>query len=389
MSMDRSQTATIGSPYPFAIIRERMIRHPGPVLDFSIAPRHEPPPDWLAAFVREEAGLAHRRSLPDEIDAFIEAAAQVLDQVYGVRVSPSSILPAPSGRAAMSALVASLIAPGDGVLVTEPGYPAFPRVATQRRARLTVLPLDPDSDFDLDVGSFGANDEGAGIRFAALNYPNNPTGAVISGEKVRALRERLDPDAVFFNDATYGPLTYGRPPVSLLSGEYAGVDGEATIELHSLGKLFALGPLGVAFLVGRDDLIGTIREYSEFAWSHLSSLHIRTGTNCLRNWDYVATARERFRGRLGRLRDVVTRLGLRSFPTAGGMYLMCRGPAAVSGRPVANAAEAAEALLRDHGLVVVPWEGPSGGYLRLSASYLPEELDALTELGGRLELTSR
>ena len=87
------------------------------------------------------------------------------------------------------------------------------------------------------------------------------------------------------------------------------------------------------------------------------------------------------RRRLDALREVVVGLGFRPYPVAAGMYLLCRCPASVHGRPVADATDAAERLLAESGLAVAPWQSTSRGYLRFSSAYLPEELDGLAELG--------
>jgi aspartate/methionine/tyrosine aminotransferase len=374
MSMVRDGRADPDSPYKFEVVRERLRRHPGPVLDFAIGRQQQLRPAWLESFVREHAELALARRGPEELEACVEAAAERLARVYGVEVGRAAVLAAPNARSAMSALAATLVAPGDPVLVTEPGYPVFSRLAAQCRARVLAAVLDPDRGFAPDLATL---DPAAPLRLAALNYPNNPTGAVLSGPALVALRERLGA-AVVFNDATYGPLTYEGPPSSLLAGARAGAP---LVELHGLGKLFGSGPLGLAFLVGHEDLVARIGRYGEFASTQLSSLQVRLATRCLESWEHVDALRERWRVRLAELLRVVSGLGFDPFPAAGGIYLLCRAPAEVDGRPIANAAEAADLLLARYGLGVVPWEVGRHGYLRFSAAYLPEELDALAGLG--------
>ena len=373
-----------GTTYQFTVIREKMRRHAGPVLDFALGRRSQPPPEWLETFVREHAALALHRRSDDEVEGFIDAAARMLDEVYGVRVEPEQILPAPSGRAAMAGLATVLLAPGDGVLVTEPGYPAFARIASQAYARVVVAALDPSQGFAPDLGGLA---EGAAPRLVALNYPNNPTGTVLSAASFAALRRHIADDTVVFNDAVYGPLTYTRPPWSLLADEFVG-GTEAVIELHSLGKLFALGPLGVAFLVGPGDSIDAIRRFSDFTWSQLSSLQLRAATRCLADWPYVAGVRDGLADRLQRLRGVVTALGFDPYPTDAGMYLLCRSPTAVADRRVTSAAEIAEILLEQHGLAVAPWDVGEHSYIRFSAQYRDADLDALSKLGGVSKLVS-
>jgi aminotransferase len=388
MSTNSSEEAYLRSSYPFAVIRERLNRHPGPVLDFALGQRREPPPAWLPGLVRDRSDLVLLRRGQKELDRFTEAAASMLGRIYGADVDAGAILPAPSGRAAMSALASSLIAPGDRVLVTEPGYPAFARIAAQRGARIAVAPLDPDRGFAPDLGVLDQSGADRALSLAALNYPNNPTGSTVSPETVQDLRGRLDPGGVIFNDAIYGPLTFDQPPQSMLAGRFGG-DGEpAIIELHSLGKLFSLGPLGMAFLVGDADRVVAVRQYSDFAWTQLSSLQVRVATRCLEDWGHVEKLRDSLHQRLAELREVVSELGFECFAAEAGMYLLCRAPGRIAMKPVAGAAEAAERLLEEHGLAVAPWEVPPHGYLRFSAAYRPEDLGALAELGRGSALAS-
>ena len=374
-----------GTTYQFTVIREKMRRHPGPVLDFALGRRRQLPPEWLETFVREFAPLVLRRRRDDEFEAFVDEAAGMLETVYGVRVAPLQILPAPSGRAAMAALATTLIAPGDGVLVTEPGYPAFARIAAQAHARLMVAPLDPSGGFAPDLEGLSADD--TVLRLVALNYPNNPTGTVLSRAAFADIRRHVAADTVLYNDAVYGPLTHHRPPWSLLADELSD-DNVPVVELHSLGKLFALGPLGVAFMVGPEEPIDAIRRFSDFSWSQLSSLQLRVATRCLADWQYVAVVRDDMAGRLERLRVVVTALGFEAYPTDAGMYLLCRAPTAVGDRQAASAAEVAEILLDEHGLAVAPWDVGDHSYIRFSAQYRDEDLDALSELGSGSRLVS-
>jgi aspartate/methionine/tyrosine aminotransferase len=367
--------------YPIAAVRERVRRHAGQVLDFAVGRHREPTPAGLQEMIRDHGDRSLLTSCSqDEIDAFSTTAATMLERTYGVRVAPAAILSVPGGRTAMSFLASSLIGPGDGVAVVEPAYPAFARVADQLRGRVHTVPLDPDRNFEPDPTTLAA-DVTADIAFAALNYPNNPTGAVIGAEALADLLGHFRPGTIVFNDATYGPLTFDIPPWSLLAASGAAAENLRLVELHSLAKLFVLGPLPVAFLVGEDQIIAELREFSEFAWSDQSSLQVRVALRCLEDGDQFTRMREVFKERLKRLHTTLQTLGFAPFPAKSGMYLVCRVPSAIGGRRVSSAGEAAEVLLARHGVAVVPWEIEPHSYLRFSAQYLEEDLEAFAKLG--------
>ncbi len=375
-----------GARYPIAAVRERVRQHDGPVLDFVLGKHREPAPAELAELLRgADPGLLVTSCGPDEARAFRQAASAMLQREYSIDLGADSILPVPGGRTAMSFLASTLIRPGDSVVVFDPAYPAFNRVAQQLGARVHKVPLDPDRQLAPDLGAL-SKEGAAQARFAALNYPNNPTGAIADGEHLGKLFGLLHPKAVVFNDATYGPLTFNRAPWSLLAQPAAVRRGHGLVELHSLAKLFSLGPIGVSFLAGDADIIGELREYSEYAWSDQIRLHFEIAVHCLRNSDHLATMRGVFSRRMRRLDATLAAVGFETLPARSGMYVVSRVPTAIGGRPVAGAGAAAELLLEEHHLAVVPWEVEPHEYLRFSAQYSEEDLRGLAALAtdGRL-----
>lgn len=285
----------------------------------------------------------------------------------------------------MSTLTACLLRPDDNVLVTEPGYPAFARVAAHQHVRIWRASLDPERDFlpDLDLLA-----KSGPIRIAALNYPNNPTGAVLMSSGVAELAARVGPEAILFNDAAYGPLVYeGSPPSLLGIGALEGLE-QPMAELHSLSKLFSLGPLGISYFVGTSDLIGELREYSDFAWAPLSSLHLQLARHCVVDEPLLDNVRSFFAKRIEALRATIVDLGFRPYPTPAGMYVLCSLPRSIAGTAVTGAQQAADILLDQFGLAVAAWEVAPHAYLRFSSLYREEDLESLAKLGERLEIVS-
>ena len=371
--------------YPFSVIRERLRDRGGEVLDFAIGSAGVPLAEPLAAIVQERPQLALRRSTPDEVESFAASAAEMLLRVYDVRVEPERVLAVPGSRVAISTLTACLLRPNDDVLVTEPGYPAFARVAAHQHARIWRAALDPERDFlpDLDLLS-----KSGPFRIAALNYPNNPTGAVLSRSGVAELAARVGPKAILFNDAAYGPLVYRGSPRSLLGlGALEGIE-QPMAELHSLSKLFSLGPLGISFFVGTSGLIEELREYSDFAWAPLSSLHLELARHCVVDEPLLDHVRDFYAQRIEALRATIGDLGFRPYPTPAGLYVLCILPTSIDGTQVTGAQQAADILLDQFGLAVAAWEVASHSYLRFSSLYREQDLESLAKLGERLEIVS-
>jgi len=368
------------SRYPFSAMRERLALHGKGALDFALGGAALPLDPVLEEVVSAQPHLALRRSSRGERQRFAEAAVEMLCKIYRVEVETECILPAPAGRLAMSALVAATLEPGDQVLVTEPGYPSFARIARQLNAEVHAVRLSPRSGFHPDFEGFPGLD---GIRLAALNYPNNPTGGVLSKDSVVELGNGLAHDAILFNDAVYGPLVHDDEPISLLRFHEQADLPQPAIELHSLAKLYALGPLGISFFVGTPELIESLRHYTEFVWAPLSSLQIELATRALEDAELLGGIRRFFSERVARLRSVIVDLGFDPYPTPAGMYVLSCLPNRIADTPVATAQQAADLLLDQYDVAVMPWDHEPDAYLRFSALYKPNDLEKLAGIASR------
>lgn len=373
------------SRYPFSVIRERLRARGEEALDFAIGSVGFPLAETLSELVEKQPQLALRRCAPEEVESFAASAVEMLSRVYGIQLEPESVLPVPGSRVAMSTLTACVLSPDDDVLVTEPGYPAFARVAAHQHVRIWRVPLDPERDFLPELEQLS---KAGPLRLAALNYPNNPTGAVLSRQGIAELAQRLDPQSIVFNDAAYGPLVYEGSPPSLLGVAAAEKLEQPVLELHSLSKLFSLGPMGISFFIGSRSLIDELREYSDFAWAPLSSLHLQLARRCLVEEALLEGMREFFGRRIESLRATVSELGFEPYATPGGMYVLCRLPESIAGTPVTGAQQAADLLLDQFGLAVAAWEAAPHAYLRFSSLYREQDLASLARLGDRLAIGS-
>lgn len=369
--------------YPFALIKERLAERGDQAIDFAMGRRSIPLPEDIASWVRSNWGLALQSASRADMEAFAEAAARYMAREYKIDVPSDHVLPTVGGRVAMTAFIACVLRPDDAVLVTEPGYPAFARLAQHRHARVITVPLDPDNAFAPRLSEAPAAAE---FRVISVNYPNNPTGAKLSGAVIANLGELASSETVLFNDATYGSLVYDEVPTSLLGiGAFEARETEI-VELHSFSKLFPLGPIALSFVVGSETTMREMKTYSEYAWSPLSRLQIQATIRCLDDAGRLQKLREFFPAQLERLSRTLTDLGFAPYPAPAGIYVLCRVPAMINGQAVASAEEAAGLLMEQFDIAVVPLDTAHQSYLRFSSLYEPEELKRLATLADQLEL---
>jgi aminotransferase len=372
--------------YPFTAIKEQLAARQERVLDFAVGRRTIPLPEAIYDWIRANADLALKPAGRAETDEFAHAASAYLARVYRAAVPAEWILPTPGGRAAMSAFVACTLNPGDQVLVTEPGYPAFARLAAHRHAEVLVSCLDPEDSFLPELDSVASAHNGT-IRVVSVNYPNNPTGAPLSAEVLAKLGEVASATTIFFNDATYGPLVYGEEPASLLGDGIGEPSQNEIVELHSFSKLFSLGPVAVSFLAGSEATMQSVSTYSEFSWAPPSRLQLKATSMYLHDEARLRELREFFPAQLQALRQTLIHIGFEPCPSPAGVYTICKVPSRIAGKPVTSAEQAANRLMDEFDLAVYPLDTHRHHYLRFSSLYRGEDLKRLSLLGERLQIT--
>ncbi len=371
--------------YPFTLIKEEIAKRKGAALDFAVGTSPFPLSPELSAWLRENSDLGLVPGNRDDIAAFASAASTYLGNTYGLDVSPEHILPTAGGRAAMGILAACTLTPADTVIVTEPGYPAFARLAAQRGASVIVSHLDPRNDFAPDFKYSQENARGT-VSMLAVNYPNNPSGSTLSPAVLEKLADIAAPGITLFNDATYGPLVYNDKPRALMSETFPAAGGSDVVELHSFSKLYPVGPLAVSFLAGSADLLGAMTTYSEYAWSPLSRLQLAVTARCLQDHDRIDRYREYLPGKLQALSLALQDIGFRPYPANSGTYLICDVPQSVAGTAVSSAQGAAKLLMDKFDIAVVPLGTQGHSFLRFSALYRPQDLGRLVDLKSKLEI---
>src|SRR5687768_9153630 len=110
---------------------------------------------------------------------FREAFAGFYDRRFGVEIdAESEVIPAIGAKECIYNLCFAFLDPGDAALASDPGYPVYTGGPTLAGAEAVVLPLVPELGFAPDLDAIDAADLDR-VRLIFLNYPNNPTGAVV------------------------------------------------------------------------------------------------------------------------------------------------------------------------------------------------------------------
>src|SRR6201991_3143927 len=110
---------------------------------------------------------------------FRRAFADFYDRRFGVEIDPASeVIPAIGAKECIYNLCFAFLDPGGVALASDPGYPVYTGGPIIAEARPEVMPLVPELGFAPDLDAVPA-EVAAKARLMFLNYPNNPSGAVV------------------------------------------------------------------------------------------------------------------------------------------------------------------------------------------------------------------
>jgi len=305
-----------------------------------------------------------------------EAIAEHYHERYGVSVSPEQILVTAGTSPAMLLLFMSLLERGDQVLLSDPHYACYPKFVKYADGEPLYLPVEEDDGFQLQPGAVR---EALTPRTRAIliNSPANPTGTVLSTERMEALAG-LGPWIV--SDEIYHGLTYEGPEHSIL--EFT----EHAFVLNGFSKAYAMTGWRLGYLIAPREFIRPLTaahgnffiSTNEFVqWAALAALK-EAGEDAAR---MRRVFDERRRAMVAGLRRIGLGVGA---PPTGAFYVLANARA-YTDDSLAFAFE----ILREAHVALTPgidFGRNAEGYLRFCyANALPRIEEALGRIGRFLD----
>ncbi len=143
--------------------------------------------------------------------------------------------------------------PGDVALASDPGYPVYTTGPLLAGATPVPMPLVEALGFQPDLDAI-PDEVRRRARLMFLNYPNNPTGAVVDGAFfARVVEFARANDIIVVHDNAYSEITYdGYRAPSFLAAPGA---KDVGIEVFSLSKTYNMTGWRSGAVVGNADLV--------------------------------------------------------------------------------------------------------------------------------------
>ena len=329
-----------------------------------------PPPAGVVARLCEIAGnepLSHRYSSVRGTAEFRRAAASWYLRKFGVKLDPDSeVLPLIGSKEGMAHLYFAYCGPGDYVLATTPAYPSHHDAVRLTGAELRFMPITEKNDFLPDFGKIPRRTADR-AKMLILNYPNNPTGAVLRDDA--AFREALQfaskRKMLVLHDFTYSEITFdGYKAPSFLSAPGA---KKAGIEYHSLSKSYSVPGWRVGFAAGNAEIISVLAKIKSYVDYGVPAFILKAATFALEGPDdRMRNTGKIYQSRRDALVGSFRAIGWNVPSPKGSMYIWAKLPekaAKMGSRGFCSR------LLLAEGVCAAPGEafGPGGeGYIRFS-----------------------
>jgi LL-diaminopimelate aminotransferase len=362
-------------PYMFAELERKVAekRQAGiDVISLGIGDPDTPTFSYIVDAMREAVGDTGAQKYPTNRgrEEFRQAFADFYGQRFGVEIDPGDeVMPAIGAKECIYHLCFAFLDRGDVALAADPGYPVYTGGPVLAGAELELLPLVPSLGFVPDLDAIPA-DRLEAARLLFVNYPNNPTGAVVpDGFFERVVELAREHEFLVVHDNAYSETTYdGYVAPSFLETRGA---KEVGVEVFSLSKGFNMTGWRCAAILGNADAIKTYWRLKTNVDSGLFEAVQLAGAAALRGpRKHVEEMCSIYQRRRDLVVDALGAIGVEVEPPKGTIYVWAPVPEGDT------SVSFAERVLEEAAVVVSPGSmyGPSGeGFFRISLT-TPDEL---------------
>lgn len=363
--------------------RAKALRAAGrPVIGFGAGEPDFPTPDYIveAAVAAARDSANHRYSPAGGLPVLKEAIAAKTLRDSGYEVSPADVLVTNGGKQAVYEAFATLLGPGDEVLLPAPYWTTYPEAIRLAGGVPVEVFAGAEQGYTVTVEQLEAA-RTPRTKVLLFCSPSNPTGAMYTPEQTAEIgRWALEHGVWVVTDEIYEHLVYDgavSTPVLRAVPELA----DTTVVLNGVAKTYAMTGWRVGWLVGPRDVVKAATNLQSHLTSNVANVSQRAAVAALTgDLSAVAAMREAFdrrrRTMVGMLREVEGVV----LPDPHGAFYAYPQVTGLLGRTFrgvtpTTSAELAALLLDQAEVAVVPGEafGPSG-YLRLSYALGDDDL---------------
>lgn len=301
-----------------------------------------------------------------------EGIARMLREDRGIVCTADNILMAPGGKYAIYETVRTLIDPGEGqeVMILNPGWVSYAPIVSAAGGVPVGVELTFEENYHITRQAL-EKVVSPRTRLLIINYPNNPTGCVLSREEAECIVDfALDHELLILSDEVYSTIVYdGAESVSPASIARA---ADHVITVNGFSKCVAMTGWRLGYICAPKEIVDMVQMLNQHTMSCLSEFAMEAALAALQCKDEMAAMVESYRRR----RDFFV-AGLNSIPG-----VTCHAPKGtfyawakieLDGK---DSQEIADYLLEEAGVATVPGDAYGfGGACCVRMSFATAEGD--------------
>lgn len=278
------------------------------------------PDSVLKAGIRSlEAGQTHYTSNSGMLE-LRETLSHHLERLYHISYDPGSELLITVGVSeALYLALTAVLDVGDEVLVPTPCFVSYQPEVIFAGGKPVPLPTRPDDGFQVHVDELEAHITPR-TKVLLIGYPNNPTGAVMSRERlleIAAIAEKHD--LLVLSDEIYDQLIYGGHEHVC----FASLPGmkDRTITLGGFSKDYAMTGWRLGYAAAPPDILAAMRKIHQYTIMSAPTTAQVAGIEALKNGlPYVQEMVAEYDRRRKLIVGGLNELGLKTFEPLGAFY---------------------------------------------------------------------
>jgi len=365
-----NRVKSIGS-YAFADVDnevKKLIKLGITPIDFGVGDPKDPTPGLIRNYAKRAIDKRKDSGYPSYIGSldYRETVAKWVKKRFNVDLDPATEVASTIGaKEAVFNFPEGVVNPGDIVIMPNPGYPPYERGTLFAEGKAYFYPLLKENGFLPDLSKI-PSDVCKKAKLMWINYPSNPTGAMISREK---LQEIIDfgrkNDIIIGSDECYTEIYFGEKPLSILE-----LSKEGVFAIQSLSKRSAMTTYRIGWIAGDSRIVDIFKKVKTNIDSGTATFIQDAACAALLDEKHVEEFRDSYKKKRDILIDALTSIGLEDCTPEGAMYIWQKVPSGMS------SVEFAKKLLdKDIAIVTTPgaWisnevdsVNPGEGYVRFA-----------------------
>jgi aspartate aminotransferase len=361
-----------------------------PVIGFGAGEPDFPTPDYIVAAAQQACAVPrfHKYTPAAGLPELREAVAAKTARDSGFQVSAAQVLITNGGKQAVYEAFATLLDPGDEVLLPTPYWTTYPEAIALAGGTAVPVMTDERSGYRASVADLAA---ACTPRTKVLLFvsPSNPTGAVYPPAQVAEIgRWAAERGLWVITDEIYEHLVYGEAKHVSMPVAAPEITDRCLV-LNGVAKTYAMTGWRVGWLIGPADVVKAAANLQSHATSNVCNVAQAAALAAVTgDLSAVASMREAFDRRRLTMTTMLNEIPGVVCPLPEGAFYCYPSVKGVLGKDLAGATpatslELAEIILEHADVAVVPGEAfGTPGYFRLSCALGDADLEeGITRIG--------